>query len=238
MVEFLTQTQPSWWRTSGWTRARPGSSNASGSNQEIAAALESKVWLRSGGYLVINPTEALVAIDVNTGRSSAATAWKTPVPHQPGGGARDRAPDPPARSRRHHRDRPHRHGRAGAPRGGVRAARGRARARPLKTKVLTISEFGLVELTRKRSRSDLLTQLAQSCPYCRGSGRMTRPARYSRCAARGARAPGPLAARRRPSRARAPRGGGGARGRRARLLDELETRSAPSAAARRFAASP
>ena len=39
-----------------------------GVQAEIDKALRSKVWLKSGGYLVINPTEALVAIDVNTGR--------------------------------------------------------------------------------------------------------------------------------------------------------------------------
>ena len=39
-----------------------------GVQTEIDKALRSKVWLKSGGYLVINPTEALVAIDVNTGR--------------------------------------------------------------------------------------------------------------------------------------------------------------------------
>src|SRR5256885_17166259 len=39
-----------------------------GVQPEIDKALRSKVWLKSGGYLVINQTEALVAIDVNTGR--------------------------------------------------------------------------------------------------------------------------------------------------------------------------
>jgi ribonuclease G len=39
-----------------------------GIQAEIDKALRPKVWLKSGGYLVINPTEALVAIDVNTGR--------------------------------------------------------------------------------------------------------------------------------------------------------------------------
>jgi len=39
-----------------------------GLNEEINKALKSKVWLKSGGYIVINQTEALVAIDVNTGK--------------------------------------------------------------------------------------------------------------------------------------------------------------------------
>ena len=44
------------------------SSRSTASAAEIDKALRSKVWLKSGGYIVINQTEALVAIDVNTGR--------------------------------------------------------------------------------------------------------------------------------------------------------------------------
>src|SRR5207249_5923907 len=43
-------------------------------NEEINKALKSKVWLKSGGYIVINQTEALVAIDVNTGKYVGKTA--------------------------------------------------------------------------------------------------------------------------------------------------------------------
>ena len=45
-----------------------------GLNEEISKALKSKVWLKSGGYIVINQTEALVAIDVNTGKYVGKTA--------------------------------------------------------------------------------------------------------------------------------------------------------------------
>ena len=38
--------------------------------------------------------------------------------------------------------------------------------------MLSISEFGLVQITRKRSRSNLERQLTESCPYCEGSGRV------------------------------------------------------------------
>ena len=138
------RTSPS----SGWTARRPTSASSSSSTrcsrrwsprssssasrrptlfeqfgieEQIEAALKSKVWLKSGGYIVINPTEALVAIDVNTGRFVGP---EQPRGHgaadQPRGGAGDRAPDPPARPRRDHRHRPHRHGRAGAPRAGLR----------------------------------------------------------------------------------------------------------------------
>ena len=47
---------------------------AFGLNEEINKALKSKVWLKSGGYIVINQTEALVAIDINTGKYVGKTA--------------------------------------------------------------------------------------------------------------------------------------------------------------------
>ena len=80
--------------------------------EEMNKALKSKVWLKSGGYIVINQTEALVAIDINTGKYVGKTARledtivKTNVDASQG----DRAPDPTARSGRHHHHRLHRHG--------------------------------------------------------------------------------------------------------------------------------
>ena len=81
---------------------------------EIDKALRPKVWLKSGGYLVINQTEALVAIDVNTGRyvgkKSSRPARRHDRQDQPRGGQGDRPSDPAARPGRHHRSRPDRHG--------------------------------------------------------------------------------------------------------------------------------
>ena len=100
---------------------------------EIDKALRSKVWLKSGGSIVINQTEALVAIDVNTGRYVGKktagrledTILKTNLEAVEG----DRAADSSARSGRHHRARLHRHGREeepaeGLPDGGAGAAQG------------------------------------------------------------------------------------------------------------------
>ena len=85
-----------------------------GVQAEIDKALKSKVWLKSGGSIVINQTEALVAIDVNTGRYVGKKIERASRRHdrqdEPRGREGDRPADPPARSRRHHRARPDRHG--------------------------------------------------------------------------------------------------------------------------------
>jgi len=85
-----------------------------GVQSEIDKALRSKVWLKSGGYLVINQTEALVAIDVNTGRYVGKrtgrledTIVKTNLE-----AAKEIVAGPASRPGRHHRARLHRHGRA------------------------------------------------------------------------------------------------------------------------------
>ena len=145
-----------------------------GVQPEIDRALRSKVWLKSGGSIVINQTEALVAIDVNTGRyigkKSAGrledTILKTNLEAVKG----DRPPDPAARPRRHHRPRLHRHGgeeepchkvfqtrRAGAPQGpcAVQAAAG-VRLRPRDH--------------HPQAREQILERvLTEPCPYCAGS---------------------------------------------------------------------
>jgi ribonuclease E len=69
------------------------------------------VQLKSGGYLVINPTEALVSIDINSGPLDPRAQYRADrLQHQPRGRARDRPPAAPARHGRPHRHRLHRHG--------------------------------------------------------------------------------------------------------------------------------
>ena len=85
-----------------------------GVQAEIDKALKSKVWLKSGGSIVINQTEALVAIDVNTGPLRRQEDERAARGHdrqdEPRGGEGNRPADPAARPRRHHRARLHRHG--------------------------------------------------------------------------------------------------------------------------------
>jgi ribonuclease G len=173
VVEFLVQMQPELVARVQLDARETGLFQRFGVNQEIAAALESKVWLRSGGYLVINPTEALVAIDVNTGKYVGRDSLEETIFRTNMEAVREIVRQIRIRDlggiividlidmeEAAHRE---------AVFALLESELERDRSR---TRVLNISEFGLVELTRKRSRSDLLTQLAQSCPYCRGSGRV------------------------------------------------------------------
>ena len=145
--------------------------DAYGIEMEISRALEKKIWLKSGGYIVIEMTEALTSIDVNTGsyvgkRNLEETILKTnleavkEIAYQMRlrniGGLividfidMERKPD---------RDRIF---------VVLREALSRDKA---KTKVLHMSELGLIEMTRKRTRENLNRLLSEPCPYCDGQG--------------------------------------------------------------------
>ena len=101
---------------------------------ELDKALKSKVWLKSGGSIVINQTEALVAVDVNTGRyvgkKTDGPARRHDRQDQPRGRQGDRPAGAPPRPRRHHRARLHRHGGEEEPPEGVPGGRAGAAARP------------------------------------------------------------------------------------------------------------
>ena len=81
-------------------------------DEQLAKALDRKVWLPSGGSLVIDRTEAMTVIDVNTGKftGQGGNLGGDRHPEQPRGRRGDRPPAPAARRRRHHRHRLHRHG--------------------------------------------------------------------------------------------------------------------------------
>jgi ribonuclease G len=143
-----------------------------GIEAQIDKALDRKVWLKSGGYLIIDHTEALTAVDVNTGRyvgkkNQDETILRTNLEaaeevvrqlrlRNIGGliiidfidmekaGDRQRVYDTLQE-----------------------AVRQRDKAQ---TKILKISELGLVEMTRKRTRESLEQLLCSPCPQCEGRG--------------------------------------------------------------------
>jgi ribonuclease G len=146
-----------------------------GIEREIAAALERKVWLRSGAYLVIEPTEALTVIDVNTGKYVGDEV--TPEVRRTILETNLEAADEIAHQLR------------------LRSVGGivvidfidmdfeEDRRRLLdrleevfqpdrqKVKVHGITKLGLVELTRKRGRPDLRSVMTRGCPLCAETGR-------------------------------------------------------------------
>lgn len=145
--------------------------DAFGVEIEISRALGNKIWLKSGGYIVIELTEALTSIDVNTGsyvgkRNLEETILKTNLEavkeiafqlrlRNIGGLIVIDFIDMEKVANRHRVFT------------ALKEALSRDRA---KTNVLPMSDLGLIEMTRKRTRASLNRLLTDTCFYCEGRG--------------------------------------------------------------------
>jgi ribonuclease G len=146
--------------------------DAMGIETEIGRSLGRKVWMRSGGYLVIDSTEALTAIDVNSGKfvgqTSSLEETTTKVNLEAvkevvyqlrlrniGGIIIIDFIDMDVAA---NRDKV------------FRALEEELKKDRARTNVLKISDLGLVQMTRKRVQEDLIRFLAESCPTCEGRG--------------------------------------------------------------------
>ena len=142
-----------------------------GINSEISRALNRKVWLKSGGYLIIDQAEALTVVDVNTGKfigqkSFEETIFKTnleavkEVAYQ----LRIRGVggiiiiDLIDMEKSFHREQVYRT---------LEQALWKDKA---KTNIFRISELGLIQMTRKRTKESLNSVSCIPCPYCGGNG--------------------------------------------------------------------
>ncbi|MBR4170267.1 MAG: Rne/Rng family ribonuclease [Kiritimatiellae bacterium] len=147
-----------------------------GVERQLAEAFRRKVNLKSGGYLVVDETEAMIAIDVNTGRHRGKGSQEDAIVE-----VNLEAVDEVARQLRLRnigglvvvdlidmKSRKHQNAVYKA----MKHALKRDRAR---TNVLQISELGLMEMTRQRQESSLLSQLYTDCPYCKGHGLIKSP---------------------------------------------------------------
>jgi ribonuclease G len=173
IVEFLDQIQPQLVSRVRLYRRDEPIFDEFGIEPEIAKALKSKVWLKSGGYIVINQTEALVAIDVNTGKyvgrkNLEETVFKTNLEAAREIVRQIRLRDLGGIIVLDFIDMEDLNNRAAL----FEALEKEIRKDRSKTKILQISEFGLIEMTRKRVRQSLERSLTQACPYCGGSGRI------------------------------------------------------------------
>ena len=144
---------------------------ARGIEKEIEKAIRRRVWLKSGGYLVIDHTEALVSIDVNTGkyvgkRDLDETILKINLEAVGEIVRQIRLRDLGGIIIIDFIDMDHEDHRGQVSRA-LKRALGDDKSR---TNVLEISELGLVEMTRKRVRQSLHSLLMQSCPTCKGTG--------------------------------------------------------------------
>jgi len=143
---------------------------------EIRNLFKQRVDLPTGGYLIIQPTEALISIDVNTGRYTGkrdpeSTILKTNIE-----AAREVARQLRLRDiggiivvdfidmeTRSNRDKVLQE---------LRTHLGRDRAR---TRAFAVSDLGLIEMTRQRVRPSLWQSMTTECPTCTGTGRVFRP---------------------------------------------------------------
>ncbi len=140
---------------------------------EIEKSLRSKVWLKSGGYIVINQTEALVAIDVNTGKYVGKkrledTVVRTNLEAVKAIVRQVRLRDLGGIIILDFIDMEEKENQARV----LEALENELKSDRSRTKLLQISDFGLVEITRKRVKQSLERLLCQPCPYCMGSGRI------------------------------------------------------------------
>jgi ribonuclease G len=143
---------------------------------EIRTLFKPRVELPTGGYLIIQPTEALVSIDVNTGRYTGKKDPESTILKTNLEAAREVARQLRLRDiggiivvdfidmeSRGNRDKVLQE---------LRTHLGRDRAR---TKAFAVSELGLIEMTRQRVRPSLWHSMTAECPTCHGTGRVFRP---------------------------------------------------------------
>ncbi len=148
-----------------------------GISEEINKALRSKVWLKSGGSIVINQTEALVAIDINTGKFVGKTARledtivKTNLDAIPEIVRQIRLRDLGGIIVIDFIDMDDRKNRAKV----LAALEEELKSDRAPSKVLQFNDFGLVAITRKRVKQSLERTLSTTCAICAGTG-MTKSA--------------------------------------------------------------
>jgi ribonuclease G len=172
VLDFVNRSQPSLiGKVKLYTRETPLFEEF-GIQAEIEKALKPKVWLKSGGYIVINQTEALVAIDVNTGKYVGKTnrledtILKTNFDAVNEIVRQIRLRDLGGIIVIDFIDMDERKNRAKV----TQALEEALRKDRAPTKVIAFHDFGLVAITRKRVKQSLERTLCERCSYCSGSG--------------------------------------------------------------------
>lgn len=142
---------------------------------EVSRAIERKVWLKSGGYIVFDEAEALVVIDVNTGRYVGKKDLEDTILKTNLEAVKEIAHQLRVRNaggiiiidfidmeKQVHREQV------------MQALEEELKKDRSRTNIMSMSELGLVEMTRKRIRPSLVKTLCQPCSYCDGKGYIKR----------------------------------------------------------------
>lgn len=171
IVDYLESTSPGLTDKVEFYREREPIFDAYGIEKEIAVCLSPKVWMKSGGYLIIEQTEAMVVVDVNSGRYAAKREQELNSLRTNLEAARELCRQLRLRDL-----------------GGIIVAdfidledernrkkvydelRKEFRKDRAKVTVLPMTEIGLVQITRQRIRQSVLHSFSEPCPVCGGGG--------------------------------------------------------------------
>ena len=145
--------------------------DAYGIETDVSRALDRKIWLRCGGYLYVEATEALTVVDVNTGRYVGKKGLEETIFKTNMEAVKEIAYQVRLRNiggiiiidfidmeEEAHREEV------------FRALKEAVKMDKSRINILKVSEFGLVQMTRKRSREDLSHMMCEPCQYCDGEG--------------------------------------------------------------------
>jgi ribonuclease G len=144
--------------------------------KQIDEAFSRQVWLKCGGYIVIDETEALISVDVNTGRNRGSKDVDKMILQTNIEAAEEVARQLRLRNigglvvvdfidMRHRKDQM----------AVYKAMKERVKRDKAKTQILQISAIGLMEMTRQRLNESLRDSMYEPCPYCQGRGRVKTP---------------------------------------------------------------
>jgi len=147
-----------------------------GIQKQIDEAFSRQVWLKCGGYIVIDETEALISVDVNTGRNRGSKDVDKMILQTNIESAEEVARQLRLRNigglvvvdfidMRHRRDQM----------AVYKTMKERVKKDKAKTQILQISSIGLMEMTRQRLNESLRDSMYEPCPYCQGRGRVKTP---------------------------------------------------------------
>lgn len=171
IVDYLDSTSPGLSEKIEFYKDREPIFDAYGIEKEIAVCLSPKVWMKSGGYLIIEQTEAMVVVDVNSGRYAAKREQELNSLRTNLEAARELCRQLRLRDL-----------------GGIIVAdfidlddernrkkvydelRKEFRKDRAKVTVLPMTEIGLVQVTRQRIRQSVLHSFSEPCPVCGGGG--------------------------------------------------------------------
>lgn len=144
-------------------------------DMEISRSMERKVWLKSGGYIVLDEAEALVVIDVNTGKFVGKKDLEDTILKTNIEALREIAHQLRIRNcggiiiidfidmeKESHREKV------------LEALAEELQNDRARTNIVSMSQLGLVEMTRKRIRPSLIKTLCEPCSYCEGKGYIKR----------------------------------------------------------------